>query len=77
MPKKTFIPTPNNITVYRFIVSQIKENGYAPTVTEISVGTRLARSSVQVSLSALIEGGFINSSDRQWRGLTLTKKSLI
>ncbi len=62
--------------IYEFIKECIQQNGYAPSVRDISTAVGLASpSSVHVHLKTLEEKGYINRSAMKSRCITLTNKS--
>ncbi len=51
--------TNRSIEIYEFIISYIKENGYAPTYREIGEGVNLSLSSALCYIDRLEDDGWI------------------
>ena len=70
--------TENNIeqtmdTLYSFIHAYIQDNGYAPSLREISKGCYLGRSTVMRYLDKLEARGRIHRADGKARSITLAE----
>lgn len=67
---------PSNMTdtIYQFIVSYKSENGYPPTLTEISEGVYMSRSGVYRHLESLEQQGRIWRDEKKARGIRVLGK---
>ncbi len=64
--------TPKQKTVLDFITTFINDNGYSPSIAEISKATKLkSRSSVHAMLGRLISRGLLLKTDYEARSLQL------